>query len=159
MSTAREQFIEQMGLIAQSDGTPRIAGHILGYLIVEGEARTLNQMTEALKISKASASTNARLLELRGAIRRTSPMGQRQVAYEALGDPGLQMLESMVNRFRANADLIDAITRGFAMEDDGARGRVANVAEFYRNSAQFIEEWFTRMGPSASPETCDSENE
>ena len=64
MTTPMDTFIEQMGLIAQEDGAPRIAGQILGYLLIEGEPRTLSQMAEALKISKASASTNARLLEL-----------------------------------------------------------------------------------------------
>ena len=37
MTTPMDDFIEQMGLMMQAEGQPRIAGQILGYLIVEGE--------------------------------------------------------------------------------------------------------------------------
>jgi DNA-binding transcriptional regulator GbsR (MarR family) len=159
MTTPSEQFIEQMGLIAQTDGTPRIAGHILGYLIVEGEPRTLTQMTDALKISKASASTNARLLELRGAVRRVSPMGQRQDAYVAQDEPGLQTLQGMAQRFQANAETIDTIAETFPERDASACERVRKIAEFYRNSAAFLEEWFTRMAASPCQDARDTEKE
>ncbi len=159
MSAPTDQFIEQMGLIAQTDGTPRIAGQILGYLIVEGEPRTLNQMTDALKISKASASTNARLLELRGAVRRVSPMGQRQDAYVAQDEPGLQTLHGMAQRFHANAETIDDIAETFPESDAPACERVRKLAEFYRNSAAFLEEWFTRMAASPCQHARDNEKE
>ena len=121
MTTPRDQFIEQMGLTTQAEGMPRIAGQILGYLIVAGEARTLAQMTEALRISKASASTNARLLEHKGMVRRASALGQRRDAYEAVDEPGLSTLAGMADRFRSSADAIAAIAENFAENDVAAR--------------------------------------
>lgn len=151
MSTSRDQFIEQMGLMTQAEGMPRIAGQILGYLIVAGEARTLAQMTQALRISKASASTNARLLEYKGMVRRAAALGQRQDAYEAVDEPGLSTLAGMADRFRSSADTIAAIAGGFAESDAAARARVERVAEFHRESANFLEEWMQRMcGHSAT---------
>lgn len=141
-----DTFIEQMGQMLQAEGAPRIAGHVLGYLLIEGEPRTLSQMTEALKISKASASTNARLLETRGLLRRLSPMGSRQDSYEVVADPNRQMLRTLATRFRANAETISAISATFPKEHCDAVQRVNDFAAFYRQSASFLDEWFNRTG-------------
>jgi len=145
MTNARDQFIEQMGLMTQAEGLPRIAGQVLGYLIVEGEARTLTQMTEALKISKGSASTNARLLEHKGSVRRVSVLGQRQDAYEVVEEPGFATLTGMAARFRSHAEMIETLAEGFDASEAGARARVLRLAEFHRQSAIFIDEWMNRM--------------
>lgn len=158
MSSARDQFIEQVGLMTQAEGAPRIAGQILGYLIVEGAPRTLTQMTEVLKISKGSASTNARLLENKGIVRRVSALGQRQDAYEAVDEPVLQTLAGMAERFRAGAAAIEAISAGFTDSEAEARARVARFAEFHRESAAFLDEWRARMSAEGGP-VSDIESE
>jgi DNA-binding MarR family transcriptional regulator len=157
MTTPRDQFIEQMGLMTQAEGMPRIAGQILGYLIIEGEPRTLTQMTEALKISKGSASTNARLLEHKGTVRRVSALGQRQDAYEAVDEPGLSTLAGMAERFRANAAAMEAIGASFSDQEAGARKRVERVAEFHRESAVFLDEWMTRMSAHCAADDTKKE--
>lgn len=149
MTDARDQFIEQMGAILQAEGMPRIAGQILGFLIVEGAPRTLGQMTEALRISKGSASTNARLLERIGSVRRVSVLGQRQDSYEMVEEPELQTLAGMSQRFRANAAAVEAVATGFAPGEEAARERVAHVAEFYRQGAVFVDEWMERVRTAA----------
>ncbi len=159
MTTPRDQFIEQMGLMMQAEGQPRIAGQILGYLIVEGEARTLNQMTEALKISKASASTNARMLADRGTVQRVSPVGTRQDAYKAEFDAMPQMLRAMARRFRANGERIDQIVADFPDDDTGARDRVAGFARTYRDSADFFEEWAARVSRTGCDGPSNEKNE
>lgn len=144
MNAPTDQFIEHMGLVAQTEGLPRIAGQIMGYLVIEGAPRTLAQMTEALKISKASASTNARLLEHHGSVRRVCPVGQRQDAYEAVDDPAPQVIVTLAERFRTNATTVD----GIAADMDAtapARERVQKFADFYRKSAEFLDEWHERI--------------
>lgn len=145
MTTPMDTFIEQMGLIAQNDGGPRIAGQILGYLLVEGAPRTLSQMAEALQISKASASTNARLLEVKGAVRRVSPIGQRGDAYQVLDRPSASVLETLAGRFRGNAVTIGALAADFPDSHAEARARVNDYATFYRETADFFEEWLERL--------------
>lgn len=159
MSTARDRFIEQSGLMVQAEGLPRIAGQILGYLIIEGGPRTLTQMTEALKISKASASTNARLLEHHGSARRVSALGQRQDAYEAVEEPGMQVLGDMASRFRANAETIAAIAAEFPDTEDTARARVMGSAAFYRKSAEFFDEWIARISAGGAGSDAQDESE
>ena len=40
-----------------------IAGRRLGFFLIDGKARSLTELAELLEVSKASVSTNARLLE------------------------------------------------------------------------------------------------
>lgn len=160
MTMPAEKFIDVMGQMAQSEGAPPIAGRIFGYFIVSGEARTLAQMTEDLGISKASASTNARRLELRGALRRVPVPGSRQDAYELVDEPGLQSLTAMAQRFRAHAERMQGLADDFPPELEAARTRVERFAEFHRKSADFIDEWTERLtAETVTPETEAGEPE
>lgn len=136
-----EHFIELMGFMTQDDGIPRIAGQILGYLLVEGEARTLAEITEALKISKASASTNCRLLADRGALERVAPLGSRADRYRAAPNPAGDALSDMAARFRQRAEQIETSASAFPADRADARERVMAFAGFFRSSADFLDEW------------------
>ena len=48
MDARREQFVERMGLMVESDGLPRIAGRILGYLMVSPGESSLEDLASAL---------------------------------------------------------------------------------------------------------------
>jgi DNA-binding transcriptional regulator GbsR (MarR family) len=75
------QFIERMGLALESDGMPRIAGRIFGLLLVTEDALSLDEIAADLGVSKASVSTNARLLEQRGVLERISRPADRRDYY------------------------------------------------------------------------------
>lgn len=145
-----DDFIQTMGLLWHAEGGPRIAGQILGYLIIEGEPRTLQQMCDALKISKGSASTNARLLEGKGTLRRVHPVGARQDAWQAVPHPSQSILQTVAQRMRKNADVISDTSAAFPVGMEAARRRVEEFADFYRNSADFIDEWIERVGCRAA---------
>ncbi len=145
MTTPMDRFIEQMGLMTQDEGAPRIAGQIHGYLLVEGEPRTLAQMAAALRISKASASTNARFLEMKGAVRRVSRIGQRGDAWEALEDHCDTMLSEIARRMRGNADALAGIVAEFPESHAGARARAERFTLFYSQMADFVENWLERL--------------
>lgn len=142
-----DNFIEQMGLIAQADGVPPIAGQILGYLVVDGNARTLAEMTEALGISKASASTNARLLEQRGVVRKIARLGRREDAYIYVDEANSQILHNLSRRFLCNAEAIAQSGSNFPDSHADARERVARLADFYRRSAEFLARWAEEFAP------------
>ncbi|WP_199671966.1 GbsR/MarR family transcriptional regulator [Pseudooceanicola sediminis] len=139
------RFIETMGMLSQGDGGTRISGQILAYLLTEGEPRTLQQMTTALRISKASASTNARMLELHGLVHRVSHLGSRQDAWETVPDPHYQLLTRLIDRFRRNYLVIEDIAASFPSDRADARERVENFNKFYSQSADFFEEWLSHL--------------
>jgi len=136
-----ENFIEQMGLITQSDGGPRIAGRIFGLLLAEGRPFTLHEMAERLRISRASASTNARLLADRGMIRRVAHSGDRQDYYAISTQPYAQMLASVQGKMLQSAQVIAEAAAQFGDAEAPVRQRVQELAEFYRQSAAFLAEW------------------
>lgn len=148
-----EQFIEQMGFMTQEDGLPRIAGQVLGYLLVEGEPRTLAEITDALRISKASASTNCRQLADKGILTRVATRGSRADSYMAVTNPAEDMLAGMAARFRVRARAIEDAAAGFPENRAGARERVRTFANFFRTSAEFLDEWTER----AQRQTADTE--
>jgi DNA-binding transcriptional regulator GbsR (MarR family) len=72
---AIEQFIERVGLIAQVDGLPRIAGRIMGLLVIYGGPFSFAEIAKRLQVSRGSISTNRRLLENLGVIERVARPG------------------------------------------------------------------------------------
>ncbi len=98
MDAATQKFIEKMGLIFETDGMPRIAGRVLGLLLLSPEALSLDDLSELLRVSKASASTNARLLERMGALERVAKPGDRRDYYHVDAAASERMLEVRLER-------------------------------------------------------------
>ena len=61
----------KMGLLCESDNLPRIAGRLFGLLILEDEAFSLRELADRLQVSRASVSTNARILTEMGLAERS----------------------------------------------------------------------------------------
>ena len=144
-TSARDRFIEQMGLMSQADGAPRIAGRIFGLLLVEGKPMTLQAIADHLQVSKASASTNARLLAGRDILRRTAQAGDRQDYYQLAADNEYRFLEAIGIKMSRSAALINEVAEQVAAEDRSAGERVRRLGDFYRRSAEFVAEWSQRF--------------
>jgi DNA-binding transcriptional regulator GbsR (MarR family) len=72
------EFVEAMGSLHEDLGWPRMAGRILGWLMVcEPELQTAAQIGEVLGASKGSVSTMTRQLLQAGAIERVHARGER----------------------------------------------------------------------------------
>lgn len=74
-----KHFIEDIGLFFEQMGMPRMAGRILGFLLIsDPEAQSITEVTQALKASKSAVSMMARLLVENGLIERAaSPVPRR----------------------------------------------------------------------------------
>lgn len=86
MDRQSERFTERMAASLATDGYPRIAGRIYGLLLLSAEGLSLDELTERLGVSKASASTNARLLEQRGIVERFHVTSDRRDYYRVYVD-------------------------------------------------------------------------
>lgn len=71
------QFIENMGLHYEDYGLARIAGRIIGLLLVSPRPISSEEMSEALQVSRSSVSTNVRTLLLADLIEKVSLPGER----------------------------------------------------------------------------------
>ena len=98
---AAVEFIEDLSLIAEAEGVPRIAGRIVGLLLIRHEPLSFDDIVEQIRVSRASVSTNTRLLESRGAIRRVSRLADRKDFFEAGPDFLERLYERRIQRERA----------------------------------------------------------
>ena len=128
--SARE-FPETMGLIVQSEGLSRIAGRVLGLLIIEDDRFSFQEIADRLGVSRASVSTNVRLLEELGLIVRVAVAGERTEFFRLARDPYVSLIERQqtVTR-RAKSSVEEAMDRLPADRPD-LRERLAALARFY----------------------------
>ncbi len=78
LAIIRQQFVEKIGAVAQSEGMPRIAGRLFALLIFEGRWFSFGELADVLEVSRGSVSSNVRLLVNLGVIKRASRPGDRQ---------------------------------------------------------------------------------
>lgn len=106
MDETTEWFIEQVGMSAEADGLPRIAGRLFGFLLLSPGPRSLDEIAEALGVSKGSVSTDARLLLKHGWLRRASRPGDRRDYYEMAPDFFAGIIAYRLARWEALHDLV-----------------------------------------------------
>ncbi len=138
-------FVEKLAICGEEDGLPRIAGRLIGFLMMHEQAYSLDDLAEALQISKASVSTNARMLEDKGILVRTSSPGDRRDYYEIA--PGhfekfIQNAQRKVQRFH---DLVEEALAGLPVSERIPRHRLREARLFYRflmaRLAEHQEKW------------------
>jgi DNA-binding transcriptional regulator GbsR (MarR family) len=73
------RFVEEVGLFFEQRGLPRMAGRILGWLLIcDPPHQSAGELADALLASKGSISTMTRMLIRLGIIERTGLLGQRR---------------------------------------------------------------------------------
>ena len=74
-----KHFVEDVGLLLEEGGLPRMAGRILGWLLIcDPPHQSTKELAETLQASKGSISTMTRLLIQLGVIERVALPGQRR---------------------------------------------------------------------------------
>jgi len=75
-------YAESWGVLFEQEGLPRTSGRIWGWLLVCSPGnQSVQQLCDALQVTKGSISTNTRLLERAGLIRRMGVSGSKQTHY------------------------------------------------------------------------------
>ena len=153
MDKAAEEFIEQMGVYAQADGLSRIAGRMFAYFIITGGPHSFSDVAEKLQVSRASISTNARILESFGAIERTSRAGDRQDYFKLAADPFSRMLEGSMMRILRAERLVTQTLDNLSASESASRARLNEMLEFYgiarKSTEDVIRQWSSRKRGSS----------
>ena len=72
-------FVEDVGLLMERGGIPRMAGRIVGWLLIcDPPHQSTGDLTQMLHASKASISTMTRLLVQMGLVEQVGVPGQRR---------------------------------------------------------------------------------
>jgi len=105
---ALAEYVEHAGLVFERMGMPRIAGKMLGYLLVcDPPHQTQAQLAAALGASKGSISTLSRHMEGMGVVERHSVPGVR---VDYLRIPPQAFNESMRRQLEVRRRSIDELT-------------------------------------------------
>ena len=83
------RFMESMGMYFESYGIPRIGGRILGLLLIAHEPLSADRIASILKVSRASISTNFRVLLTSGLAEKVTFPGDR-TTYFVFPESGLE---------------------------------------------------------------------
>jgi len=120
---AEERFIEAMGLAHEEDRLPRIAGRLVGLLILSPEPVRFDHLAARLRVSRASISTNTRLLENMGVIQRVTRPGDRRDYFKINEEPGL--LLRIVDRYRARQASAEEMKRALQCQNTPSKSKYA----------------------------------
>lgn len=125
------QFIEQMGMMAQSDGLPRIAGKILGLMLIDTGPFSFGEIAERLEVSRGSVSTNTRLLENLRVIDRVSKMGERGDYFQLAHDPYAKLLQGVSQRMEKSISILKETRSLLPLSMEKSQSRLFDLEHFY----------------------------
>src|SRR3954447_19739277 len=96
LSPDQQRFVENVGLYFEQYQISRIGGRLLGLLTLLGGPFTLDQMAGALGVSRASVSTNIRILVAIGVAEHISLPGDRRDYYRFSDSPWDHGMEARI---------------------------------------------------------------
>lgn len=126
-----QDFIEAMGMIYQADSLPRIAGRIVGLLMIKDAPFSLQELSDHLQVSRGSISTNTRLLEQIGMINRIAKLGERQAFYHLAKDPYVNFMEGALLRIKKAQSVVRTAQKNIPKSQKGAHRNLADIRHFY----------------------------
>lgn len=132
MADELASYIEEVALFYETGGLPRIAGRILGLLLVcDPPHRSAGELATELKASRGSVSTMTRMLLSMALIKRVAIPGERATRFALTDDGFEQAFENGMKNLAAFRPLAE---RGLALlEREGPeRGqRLRDLCELY----------------------------
>ncbi|MBC8429417.1 MAG: MarR family transcriptional regulator [Dehalococcoidia bacterium] len=103
-----KHFVEEFGIVFEQSGMPRMAGRILGWLLLsDPPLQSIDELTEALAASKGSISTMTRLLIRIGLIERLSLPGVRRDYFRIKPGAWHQLIKQSVDQLTAVRQLAE----------------------------------------------------
>ncbi|MCW5716729.1 MAG: MarR family transcriptional regulator [Bauldia sp.] len=139
-------FVEQMGILGEDGRMPRIAGRLFGLFLVETRPLSLRDLADRLRVSKASVSTNTRLLAAAGMIERVSMPGDRQDYYRFASVPLELMLQEMLRHTTRVAKLLAATGDKLSDSNAEVRARLSTLAAFHEAAGESLKAVIRKFG-------------
>ncbi|MGK7311895.1 MAG: GbsR/MarR family transcriptional regulator [Candidatus Longimicrobiales bacterium M2_2A_002] len=140
MDGRTQDVVERMGLFFERDGLSRIAGRLLGHLLLSETPRSLDELAEALQVSKSSVSINVRLLERMGTVERVTIPGDRRDYYRIAADLPRRVSGMWRERLATAHDLLEDALDTPAAETSAVRRRLVRGAALVEGLAEALED-------------------
>lgn len=144
MTEELSRYIEDVALFFEELGLPRIAGRIVGHLLVcDPPHRTAAQLIRELRASKASVSQMTRYLIQAGLLERFAVRGERATLFRITDDGFEALFGREITTLTAFGDIAE---RGIGLvgPDEGA-DRLRKLRAFFRffeeATPELLERW------------------
>ncbi len=135
MATQRDpadiaRFVEEAGITLEHSGFPRIAGKVLGLLLITERPRlSADEIASALKASRGSVSTMTRLLARAGLVERVGIPGDRRTYYRALPGTFPTLMRASLEQLREFRRVVE---EGLRLVSPRQREPHARLQEMHR---------------------------
>ena len=134
-------FVEQLGGYFESNGLTRLAGRLLGWLLVcDPERQSSEELATALAASSGGISINARMLIQFGFVERLGIAGDRRTYFRLRPNA---FLAGEQQRVRAMADMQDLADAGLRALRDAPPERVRRLQQM-RDLSAYMEQVVTK---------------
>ena len=127
MTEKEANLLEEFSLTFEQEGEPRIAGLIVGWLLIcNPPEQSFNDLVEELEVSKASISNMTRLLENKGIIEKVRKHGERHIYFRIKP----RAWESILKRhLEVTKKLRDVAAKGLKMMEEDPDARTSSLRE------------------------------
>lgn len=141
-----KHFVEDIGLYFEQMGLPRMAGRVLGVLLIaDPPVQSLNDLCGVLQASKSAISTAARLLIEMGLSERVPSPKPREVAFQFKSGSWLVFIRM---HLRLMGSLHQIAERGLELLKDeplALRGRLQEAHDMFSQIEQELPALFRRI--------------
>jgi len=125
-------FVEEMGLFYEAYGVPRMAGRVLGHLLIcEPPVQSSAQLLDALDASKGSISTSTRMLLRMNLIDKVGMPGTRGSFFRISPNAWTEALESKVTAISMFRRVMDNGLEVLADSEPERRQRLLEARDLY----------------------------
>jgi len=147
----KREFVERVGEFFARTGHPRIAGRLLGWLLIcDPPHQSAEELAGVTQASKASISVMLRLLGAAGLVERIGVPGERRSFYRIRGSAWSEDLSTKAAHFSEMRKIAEA---GLELVDGDAaeqRRGLTNMRDFYgffeREFPELLRRWEAKRG-------------
>ena len=137
-----QQYVEEFGLYFERVGLPRMAGRIIGTLLISEPAQqSMQEIGAALQASKSSVSTALKLLVSLRLVDQVSIPGERRDYYRANSD---MWIRSFRSRMHQMTELRELAEHGLDLMADAPPERRRRLENMYATN-KFLEDEFPKL--------------
>lgn len=148
--SAERQFAEDVGRVFEGFGVSRMAGRVLGWLLICDPPRQSSaELVAALGATKGSISTATRMLEASGLITRIAVPGRRGDLFE-LRPEAFHQAHDQLGTMRVFRELMEKGLAALGDEDSPRADRLRRTRDFYafleREFPALVERFMDQVG-------------
>ncbi len=149
-------FVEKLGFQIERQGQPRMAGRVLGWLLVcEPPWQSVAEMALSLQTSRSAINTIVNRMVDMGVLERVAIPGERSTYFQILQDGGELMFSNMQRNLRGIRELAEEGLQALAWRQDSQNARLAELRDMHafleREMPLLLKRFRQQRGREGSP--------